>query len=84
MTPTTTAGGSAPGRRAPAPQFIAAVLVIDCGTEGRMPSAYYECHRCGFRTPTVTGRQPVAQFTADADAGAKSHRAVCPALQENQ
>ncbi|MFD7428437.1 hypothetical protein ACFV6Z_15515 [Streptomyces sp. NPDC059818] len=84
MTRTTAAGGATPGRRAPAPQYLAAVLHINCGTEGRQPSAYYECHRCGYRTQTFTGRGPVAQFTASAAAGAESHRTVCPALQENQ
>jgi hypothetical protein len=71
-----------PGRPAQ-PQFLAGALTVKGATEGRQPSAHYECYRCGFKTATVTGRQAVIEFTATATEGSAAHRAACPAaLQE--
>ncbi|MFB6424673.1 hypothetical protein ACFCXC_14955 [Streptomyces microflavus] len=85
MTTSSTVGGTAPGRRAPAPRLvIVANLVVTFGENGRPPQAHYECHRCPYRTATVTGRRAVAEFTATATEGAAAHRSACPALQESQ
>lgn len=70
-----------PGRPAQV-QFLAATLTIKGLSEGRQPSAHYECHRCGFKTTTVTGHQAVIEFTATATEGAAAHRAVCPAAPQ--
>lgn len=70
-----------PGRPAQV-QAITAVLTIKGGTDGRQPSAHYECHRCGFKTTTVIGRQAVIEFTAKATEGAAAHRVACPAAPQ--
>ncbi|MFD8797241.1 hypothetical protein [Streptomyces atroolivaceus] len=57
-------------------------MTVKGATEGRQPSAQYECYRCGFKTTTVTGRQAVIEFTAKAAEGAAAHRAVCPAAPQ--
>ncbi|WP_406143241.1 hypothetical protein [Streptomyces anulatus] len=85
MTSTSVAGDTSPGRRAPGPRrTIVANLVVTFGEDGRPPQAHYECHRCPYRTATVTGRHAVAEFTATAAGGAAAHRSACPALQESQ
>lgn len=80
------AGGTLPGRRAPARRQIVAALFVDFGNdrgpeeEQRPPRARYECVPCNYRSEIVTGRAAVAAFNATA---ADDHRAVCPARQEN-
>ncbi|WP_329615630.1 hypothetical protein OG244_23230 [Streptomyces brevispora] len=84
MSPRTaaTAGVPAPPGRPAQAQVHTGTLTIKAATEGRQPSAHYECHRCGFKTPTVTGRQAVAEFTAKAAEGVAAHRDACPAAHQ--
>lgn len=70
---------------------VADALFVDCG-EGREikhgaragqirytrePRARFECVRCGYASPTVTGPAAVRDFVANEP---RDHRAVCPAI----
>ncbi|MFE9853583.1 MULTISPECIES: hypothetical protein [Streptomyces] len=85
MTAATTGVPTAPGRPAQA-QRVMACLFIDFGNNRgpeethRPPRARYECVRCNYRSEVVNGPAAVAAFTATA---ADTHRAACPARQEN-
>lgn len=43
----------------------------------RQPRARFECVRCGYASPTVTGAPAVRDFVANEPT---DHRAVCPAI----
>jgi hypothetical protein len=43
----------------------------------RQPRARFECVRCGYASPTVTGAPQVRDFVANEP---RDHRAVCPAI----
>lgn len=43
----------------------------------RQPRARFECVRCGYASPTVTGPAAVRDFVANEPT---DHRAVCPAI----
>ncbi|MEU2730071.1 hypothetical protein ABZ650_20380 [Streptomyces griseoviridis] len=74
---------------------VSDALFIDCGTGyehktgdragqityTRQPRARYECVRCGYASPVVTGPDDVKRFVATART---SHRATCPALTNQQ
>lgn len=45
----------------------------------RQPRARFECVRCGYASPTVTGPPQVRDFVANEPT---DHRAVCPATQD--
>jgi hypothetical protein len=45
-------------------------------TYTRQPRARFECVRCGYASPTVTGAPAVRDFVANEPT---DHRAVCPA-----
>ena len=46
-------------------------------TYTRQPRARFECVRCSYASPTVTGPAPVRDFVANEPT---DHRAVCPAI----
>ena len=46
-------------------------------TYTRQPRARFECVRCGYASPTVTGPAAVRDFVANEPT---DHRAVCPAI----
>jgi hypothetical protein len=46
-------------------------------TYTRQPRARFECVRCGYASPTVTGAPQVRDFVANEP---RDHRAVCPAI----
>ncbi|WP_327180433.1 hypothetical protein OG599_35315 (plasmid) [Streptomyces sp. NBC_01335] len=83
---TSAAGGTSPGRRAPARRHVVAALFVDFGNDRgpkethRPPRARYECVPCDYRSEIVTGAAAVAAFNTTAP---EAHRAVCPARQEN-
>ena len=78
-----TAGVSiTPGRPAQARRTtgrVVACLFVDFGDRDRAPRARYECVRCGYASPIVTGPAAVKTFV---DTAADTHRAVCTAPQE--
>lgn len=43
----------------------------------RQPRARFECVRCGYASPTVTGAPKVRDFVTNEP---RDHRAVCPAI----
>ncbi|MFF0019133.1 hypothetical protein ACFYQQ_01005 [Streptomyces sp. NPDC005496] len=77
------------------PLAVADALFVDLGdgreikegaragqiTYKRQPRARYECLRCGYHAPPVTGAPAVRDFVTNEP---RDHRASCPAITTHQ